>query len=289
MSQDLVDWMLTTARLAGSSVLSLFEGPVVTLGDGRRLEVPEGSKRLLVFVALHQGRVERKHAAGALWPIGDDERAAGNLRSALWRLNRKDIDVLDSDQRSLALRRGVLVDVQVICEWASRLINGRATAADLTFLPSGINALELLPGWYDDWVLMEREHVRQRLLHALEALSREHMHARRCAQAIEAAMVAVNAEPLRESAQRVLVAAHLAEGNRAEARRVFDSYCDLLQRELNVEPGAEIRMLMDFSHRPTAKPTLIKTPRPEHAQARRSDRRLAPEHSDESAIDGVVV
>ena len=245
MSRELVDSILDPGRRAGSCILSLFGGPVVTTSDGRRIAVPEGSKRLLVFVALHRGPVDRRYAAGALWPIGHDERAAGNLRSALWRLNRADIDVLAVDKRLLALRRGVVLDVQVISEWATRLINGRATAADMTVLLGGIDAVELLPGWYDDWVLLERERVRQQLLHALEALSQEHLRAGRYAQAVEAAMVAVSADSLRESAQRVLLAAHLAEGNRAEARRIFDDYCDLLRRELGVEPGAEITTLME--------------------------------------------
>src|SRR5690349_1193595 len=57
-------------------VLHLFGGPYVTFGGGRR-DVPEGSKRLLVYVALQRGRVERRSAAGALWPVGDDVRASG--------------------------------------------------------------------------------------------------------------------------------------------------------------------------------------------------------------------
>ena len=235
-------------------MLSLFGGPIVSIRDGRQIAVPEGSTRLLVFVALHRGRVERKYAAGSLWPIGDDERAAGNLRSALWRLNRANIDMLVADKRSLTLRRGVVVNVQLVCEWASRLLNGRATLDDLAVLPSGIDALELLPGWYDDWALMERERVRQLLLHALEALSREHLRIGRYAQAVEAAMIAVTADPLRESAQRMLVAAHLAEGNRAEARRAFETYADLVRRELDVGPGPEIVRLM---RRPPVDPGLV--------------------------------
>jgi DNA-binding SARP family transcriptional activator len=130
----------------------------------------------------------------------------------------------------------------------------------MTVLLGGIDAVELLPGWYDDWVLLERERVRQQLLHALEALSQEHLRAGRCAQAVEAAMVAVSADSLRESAQRVLLAAHLAEGNRAEARRIFDDYCDLLRRELGVEPGAEITTLMDSV--PCRVPKRYHDPRP---------------------------
>src|SRR4051812_32663709 len=171
MYLDLVDSLIGPDHADGSPVLSLFGGLMVSLGGGHRIAVPEGSKRLLVFVALHRGQVERRYAAGALWPIGDDERAAGNLRSALWRLNRARIDVLVADKQSLSLRHDVVIDLRVVSEWATRLIAGQPTAADLAILPAGIDALDLLPGWYDDWVLLERERVRQRLLHALEALS----------------------------------------------------------------------------------------------------------------------
>ncbi|MGW5365707.1 AfsR/SARP family transcriptional regulator [Actinopolymorpha pittospori] len=249
MSFDLVDSLVGHEHAVGSPVLYLFGGPMVTMSSGQRMAVPEGSKRLLVFVALHRGQVERKYAAGTLWPIGDDERAAGNLRSALWRLNRAKIDVLAADKRSLSLRRDVVIDLRLISEWAARLIAGQATAADLAVLPAGIDALDLLPGWYDDWVLLERERVRQRLLHALEALSLEHLRVGRCAQAVEAAMLAVNAEPLRESAQRVLLMAHLGERNWTEAVRAYDTYRCLLRRELDVEPGPELAMLLEAADR----------------------------------------
>src|SRR4051794_41986047 len=54
--------------------------------EGRRLAVPPGSRRLLAYLALHPGGVDRRMAAGVLWPEVEDGRAAGNLRSALWRL-----------------------------------------------------------------------------------------------------------------------------------------------------------------------------------------------------------
>jgi DNA-binding SARP family transcriptional activator len=215
--------------------LHLFGGPFVTVAS-QRISVPDGSKRLLAFVALHSRRVERRYAAGTLWPTGDDLRAAGNLRSSLWRLNRSCVPLIESDKTSLALRDDVAVDARVISQWASRLIGGCASAADLTVRPGGVDALDLLPGWYDDWALMERERIRQRLLHALEALSGSLLRLGRCGEAVEAAMLAVTTDPLRESAQRSLIAAHIAEGNWVEAKRQFAAYRRLVATELGIEP-----------------------------------------------------
>jgi len=199
--------------------------------------VPEGSKQLLAFVALHRRRVERRQAAGALWPLGDEERAAGNLRSALWRLRRAGIDVLVADKWSLVLGTDVRVDLHAMEEWATRLIEGRPGREDLRVPAPAGDALNLLPGFYDDWVLIERERIRQRILHALEALSARLAAADRFADAIEAAMLATRAEPLRERAHRALIKAHVAEGNLTEARRIYLAYRALLQRELGIVPS----------------------------------------------------
>jgi DNA-binding SARP family transcriptional activator len=219
-------------------VVHLLSGPYVTVGAERR-EVPEGSKQLLAFVALRRRRVERRHAAGTLWPVGDEERASGNLRSALWRLRRAGINVVVADKWSLVLSTDVLVDLHLTEQWATRLIEGRADRGDLAVSPSVADALDLLPGFYDDWVLIERERIRQRILHALEALSEKLAAMGRFADAIEAALLATSAEPLRESAQRALIKAHVAEGNLTEARRSYHAYRDLVYRELGTVPSDE--------------------------------------------------
>jgi DNA-binding SARP family transcriptional activator len=227
------------------AVVHLFAGPYVTVGPERR-EVPEGSKQLLAFVALRRRRVERRQAAGTLWPLGDDERASGNLRSALWRLRRAGINVLVADKWSLALSADALVDLHLTEQWATRLIEGQAVPCDLAISPWVADALDLLPGFYDDWALMERERIRQRILHALEALSEMLAVAGRFADAIEAAMLAATAEPLRESAQRALIKAHIGEGNLTEAWRSYRAYRGLMHRELGLVPSVEFFASLGF-------------------------------------------
>src|SRR3954468_24132083 len=225
----------------------LGDRPYVSAED-RRYDVPEGSKRLLIFLALHRRPIERRRVAGALWPVGSEERAAGNLRSALWRLRGADIDVLLADKTSLRLRDEVTVDVELVSAWATRLIESLVPAQELALSPYWTEALDLLPGWYEDWALMQRERLRQRVLHALEALSHGLLLAGRCAEAVDVALTAVAVEPLRESAQRALFAAHLAEGNRVEVLRCFTAYRALVRRELDVEPAADLLAMTRRGH-----------------------------------------
>ena len=103
---------------------------------------------------------------------------------------------------------------------------------------------EILPGWYDDWVLVEAEAWRQVRLHALEALADSLSKRRQYADAATAALAAVKAEPLRESPRAALIRVHIAEGNPSEALREFAQYGELLRLELGIEPTERLRALV---------------------------------------------
>ena len=227
-----------------STMVCLLGGPYV-LRAGQRLAVPDGSKRVLVFVALHGHIVDRRHLAGTLWPDGTEERAAGNLRSALWRLRGAGLDILEGDKCGLGLRAGTVVDIHRLLRWADSVIDGTSRPADWRGFNWNPEALALLPGWYDDWLLFERERLRQRMLHALEAVSYRLSDTYHHAEAVEAAMMVVQLDPLRESGQRALVCAHLAEGNFVEARRAYAACRQSLLIELGVEPSDDLTRLVE--------------------------------------------
>ena len=239
-------------------LLRLFRGPCV-VDDARQVLVPEGSQRLLVLVALRGGRVDRRSAAGSLWPDGTDDRAAGNLRSAMWRLRSAGLDLLRNERGVVVLHERVDVDVHAVASWADRLVRGIPSETDLVVEHRCLDPDELLPGWYDDWVVFERERTRQRILHALEALSTVLRARGRFAEAVEAALRAVQVEPLRESAQRVLLQAHLAEGNVVEARRSLDGYARLLRSELGLRASPELAAMVrpPSPRRAGVEPTLL--------------------------------
>jgi DNA-binding SARP family transcriptional activator len=211
--------------------------------DGADVELPLNAQRLVAFLSLHERLTPRLFVAGALWLDSDEEHANASLRSTIWRVGQAAPGLIRASKTHLQISPEVWIDFIESARTAAALIEGslQGQAADIDQ-----RALDgdLLPGWYDDWVLLERERQRQRRLHALEALCTQLTASRRFAQAVEAGLAAVRGEPLRESAHRALIAAHLAEGNCGEAIRQFKSYRQLLQDELGLAPSAQILELV---------------------------------------------
>jgi DNA-binding SARP family transcriptional activator len=235
-------------------------GRLALTHGGRAVPVPPGSRRLLAYLALHPAGVDRRSAAGVLWPTVAEGRAAGNLRSALWRLQQVECALVRVEPSAVCLGDHVHVDLHAVESWADRVLAGTATPADLAVDPGAIVDLELLPGWYEDWAVATGARLRLRLLHALDALSRLLQQAGRTMEAVEAMHVAVLAEPLRESGQRALIEAHQAAGDWVAARRQYDLFRGLLRREVGVEPSPELTAVAS-----APRPERIRTPRPRPA------------------------
>jgi DNA-binding transcriptional activator of the SARP family len=213
-------------------------------------DLPSGVQRLVAYLGLAD-RPTRAAIAGHLWPDVPQERAHGSLRSALWRLHKVAPGLVESSGGALVLARGVRVDVREFTQWARRVLDPRTDVAGIASAELGLPG-ELLPGWYDEWVLLERERLCQLRMHALEAWAGKLAAAGRYGEAIQAACAAVGVEPLRESAHRTLVRIHLAQGNVAEAVRSYESFRALLAADLGVEPTAQMDTLVSRVRRSPA-------------------------------------
>lgn len=210
--------------------------------DGVTYQVTQAAERLLALLAIRARPMLRLYVAGNLWADSTEQHAIGSLRSALWRVGRSGHRLIEADAEHLRLSPRVRVDLHEVTSRARRLLaGGPPEEGDFAAI---VPAMELLPDHYDDWVLIERERYRQLRMHALERLCVQLSSAGRHGEAIEAGLAVVNEEPLRESAHRVLIGAHLAEGNRCEAIRQFERYRDVIGDELGLRPSQEIGALV---------------------------------------------
>ncbi|MEV4758554.1 BTAD domain-containing putative transcriptional regulator [Micromonospora sp. NPDC049559] len=204
------------------------------LHDGTLTAVPRGLQRVIALIALRPGAT-RTHLAGLLWPDTPEERALSSLRTALWRLRQHACCPVVTTGDTVQLDGNVELDIDQLARTAARIAEGGDPREAAGILATGRN--DLLPGWYDDWVLLERERLRQLRLHMLEEIGRAHLRAGQHGEALQAAMEAMRAEPLRETPHRLIVEVHLAEGNAYEALHAFYVYRDLILRDLQLEPS----------------------------------------------------
>jgi DNA-binding SARP family transcriptional activator len=205
-------------------------------------DLPRGVQRLVAYLGLAH-RPARAAVAGQLWPDVPESQAHGSLRSALWRLHRAAPGLVDTSGTALSLGGGVRVDVRETARWAQRALQPRGNPPEPWPGDREIRG-ELLPGWYEDWVLLERERLRQLRMHAMEAVAEALARDGRFGEAVQAAHAAILVEPLRESAHRILVRIHRAEGNLVEAVRAYESFRELLAAELGAAPSPRLEALV---------------------------------------------
>jgi DNA-binding SARP family transcriptional activator len=205
-----------------------------------------GSERLLAFLAVSRSAIPRIYVAGVLWPDVPQRLAYASLRSAVWRLEQISRSVLDVHPTELSLSDKIRVDLYDAQALARRLLNPTVPSAEVDLGTEALASLsgELLPGWYEDWAIVEAEAWRQLRLHALEALANRFAAMRRFGEALDSAHTAIRAEPLRESAYVTLIRVHLAEGNQSEALRDFDRYRQLLRAETGLAPTSRLSALV---------------------------------------------
>ena len=135
--------------------------------------IPRASRRLLALLAIRGGVTSRAAVAGTLWPDATEIQACSNLRSALARLDLPCRKMLQVSKLELGLTKDVTVDIYYAQRLARRLLDPAVTPeqSDLSSAAIVILSSDLLPGWYDDWVLVKAEDWRQLRLHALETLA----------------------------------------------------------------------------------------------------------------------
>jgi DNA-binding SARP family transcriptional activator len=226
------------AATASPRKLTLLGSPAL---DGQPLGSATGSAaRIVVYLALH-GSTTRSRLATALWPDVPDERAHGSLRTGLWRLHRTHRGLVQPAAGLIGLDPNLTVDYHELTRAGRALLlqsaDARLDPADGYAGMLRLAAAELLPGWDEEWVIHEQERLRQLRLHALESLS-AHLHRQGVyGIALEAALIALACDPLRESAHRAVIEVHLAEGNVGEARRQYLACLRVLRGELGLPPS----------------------------------------------------
>jgi len=226
-------------------------------GDGEELIGGHGSRRLMLLLAYlllkRNRRIPREQVAYLFWKDSTEKQARSNLRGLLTALRQQAPALalcLFDDDACLGWRGAPsqVIDVEAFeaaLERATRLDQADQTDGVIDALQQAIALYtgELLPAFYEDWVLAERLRLEKAYLDALFWLTELLEKTNRPQQAIRYAEQLWQADPLRETSIALLMRLCAAVGDRARALSVYASCTRLLRNELGVEPGPAIQEL----------------------------------------------
>ncbi|MDQ3007080.1 MAG: AAA family ATPase, partial [Chloroflexota bacterium] len=213
------------------------------------------NQALLAYLALrHPKPVPRSEIAFKLWPDSSEEQALTNLRKALHHLKQISPggDLIQIDARTIQLNTAL--DFQIdIAEFISALDSAERTrhandaAAEQALLETAAAFYrgDLLPNLYDEWLIPERDHLRELFLRATDrliALLETRQHYR---DAIKNAQRLLQIDNLSEETYRTLIRLHALNDDRAAALNVYHTCASVLSQELGVEPDSSTRELYE--------------------------------------------
>jgi predicted ATPase/DNA-binding SARP family transcriptional activator len=225
--------------------------------DGKPLALPSRiAQSLFAYLILNAGTAHRREKlAGLFWPDSTEERARASLRHELWRIRKAFASTSVSD--------GLLSDDLTVAFAPSSTY--RLDVRDLTSLPEDASASklieglaayrgELLPGFYDDWVVLERERlqlvVERGLARLLDLLEAE----KRWPEIVEWAERWLALGQKTEAAYRSLMIAYGGLGDRAKVLATYER-CVQSLRELGLEPSEELSALAEIKRSATDRPS----------------------------------
>ncbi len=226
-----------------SGRVRLFDTLVCEWG-GRSVELSHSLQRLVALLCVHPGPLTRQRAGQLLWPDQDARHASGSLRTAVWRLGHTCPGLVVGDDGRLALAPGCWVDYRERAAMAERLLRDPEAASLMSSVTMFVPGVTLLPGWYDDWVLLTRESIAGLRIQVLNRAADVFLERGEFARALDAALLALKAEPLNELIHMLVARVHLAQGNVSEALRQYDLCADLLGTELGIAPSDHFRALL---------------------------------------------
>lgn len=239
-------------RHRGMSQLTVrsFGGFEVQAGDGRPLAIPtRKAQALLAYLALARGGTHpRDELATLLWSDASAPAARNALRQTLFVLRKAlgsaaDVALITSAE-ALSLRRdAVQTDVGA---FERALVTGTPSDLDTA---AALYRGDLLTGLtadapaFEEWLMAERERLRELALAALARLLAHREAIGATAPAALTALRLLDFDPTQEAVHRALMRLYVRQGRRDAALRQYQECVEILRRELSAEPERETRAL----------------------------------------------
>lgn len=222
-----------TVRLIGTFQIRFDNKPVILSS--------RVAQSLFAYLILNAGTVYRREKlAGMFWPEASEDKARTYLRNELWRIRK----ALPSNDYLIVDNIGIAFDSSTNYWLDATLLENlknNASANELITALSGAQG-ELLPGFYEEWVTQEREHLQamyeQKMARLLELLD----HEKRWQEILEWGERWISLGQAPETAYRALMSAYEALGDQAKVMSTYER-CVQALREWDLKPSEQTRAL----------------------------------------------
>jgi DNA-binding SARP family transcriptional activator len=215
----------------------------------------------------------REELVELLWPDEDPNATRPRLRQALAVLRRvlepegvPEGSVLIADRSNVRLNSEAattdLREFQDALQVAARSVVPEDRVQSLSRAVALYRG-DLLPGFYDDWIIPERERLADAHLNALSRLANSHAEVGDINAAIDAMRRAVAADVLREESHCNLMRFYAATGRTSDVMRQFGELERVLKEQLSTAPSLGTRRLFEeLRGGMTQLPTKAQSPAP---------------------------
>ena len=202
------------------------------------------AQSLFAYLILSAGTPHRREKlAGMLWPDSLEETARDNLRHALWRVrkalpSKPAAEYLLADDLSIAFNASAEYWLD---STELEKLSENASADELIDVLSEYQG-ELLPGFYDEWVVLEREHLNSVFEHKVARLLAVLQGENRWLDILDWGERWIKLGQKPEPAYRALMTAHAAKGDMSKVAATYER-CVKSLREFGMEPSEQTREL----------------------------------------------
>jgi DNA-binding SARP family transcriptional activator/CheY-like chemotaxis protein len=209
------------------------------------------AQALVAYLGMKPGHVHTREKLAALfWGDTVEDRARNSLRQTVFAIRRAFGSIkspcLVSEGETLALDPArVDVDVAQFERLGHEKAPESLAAAIALYkgdLLEGLNLKELA---FDEWLLAERERLRELAVDALAQLLAQQAKSGATEAAIQTASRLVTIDPLQESVHRTLMRLYAHQGRRAAALKQYRTCAAVLKSELGVDVEARTKQLHD--------------------------------------------
>lgn len=237
-------------KLEGSALLELhFMGTPKVVANEMEITGTLSSKAIgiLAYLVVNcNEQVARERLASIFWCDSDRQAAKYNLRHALWSINR------------VCRSRGIVTDFlhQEDKEYCMLMENGD-WYSDVIMLEKGVEALGDNPVAYrgeflqdlpmksnpelDNWIICERERLQRLFFDSVSRQTLLHQQEGDYASAINGVENLLAMNPLQEDLHLRLMELYFKNHQRVQAIQQYHKCRDILRRELNISPMAEMK------------------------------------------------